>query len=244
MSDRPPGSITRVQPESTRRLLALSGLLSALGAAELLATFALARPHLPAQIPDHFGLTGQANAYAAPEAYLLVQLGILLSVGLVFGLLLWGIGRSPTLSASQRGWIETPLLAIQGALTVGVLPGLNVLLLGNVAGWWTVGTPGVAELSLLVSLLPVLVLAALLLRRSTTPFPRSPPRAEVTSRPRLPAGGPIELQCTACGQSFQLSGVPLLAPHLALPGDARLYVRCSLCGERGWNPVIARVNAA
>jgi hypothetical protein len=244
VSDSSHGQITPVHPEGARRWLGISVLLSALGLAELLVTYALARPHLPAQIPDHYGVTGQVNAYASPEAYFLVQLGTFLAVALVFGLVAWGVGRSPTLSSVQLDWIETPLLAIQGAIVVGVLPGLNALLLGNSAGWWSASDPGVASLMLLVALLPLLVLAAVLMRRSGSPFPRSPARPGVTRHPFLAAGGPIELQCSACGQSFQLSGVPLLAPHLALPGRARLYVRCSLCGERGWNSVIARVGAA
>lgn len=237
----PQPSISEAEPPRARRPLLLSVLLTSIGVAELVATYLLALPRLPAQFPDHFGVNGQVNGVASPAVFFGVELLTLVAAGTLFGVMQAWIGRSVPLAAIHRGGLGPPLLLIQGSLVLVVIPVGALLLLGDAAGWFGLPYLDVAELSGISALGPTITVLLLLRYRYYTPVPHRPPSTAPTARPFAAVGGPVELQCSACGQRYQLSGVPLFAPHLGLAGSGSLYLRCPRCGERGWNRLVARL---
>jgi hypothetical protein len=238
-----PARISRAESHPSRAPAVAAATLGAIGALEVLAVYLVLRGRLPSQVPWHFGVGGQPNGSAPVLLVLGLNLGVVLLVSAAFlGLQWWGT-RSVPLARQFAGTLVRPLLVLQGIIVVGILPVVSGLLFAEAAGAVGTSDPGVEPLLVLVGALTAPVILVVLLIESRG---RVGTVTAVASDPQptpvpLAVGGPIEMKCSACGEAFRLSGIPLLAPHIGVGRTGSLYLRCPRCGERGWDQIVGRV---
>lgn len=237
--------IHRIDLEPTvKSVLPRSVLLAVLGCLEVVVPFLLVWSRLPSSVPDHYGLNSAPNAFASPLTVLGLNLALTAGVSVVFFLVLWGSERSVPLKTQFRGRLSGALLLIQGALVLIGFPLISGIMFASAAGLFSLTGTGLGVLFLVIGLsIPAVILGAALLdaRRRTRTVPTSH-GSPTPIKARWAVGGPIELACSSCGKHFVLSGVPVLAPHMGIGQFGSLYLRCPLCGERGWDAVIGRVS--
>jgi DNA-directed RNA polymerase subunit RPC12/RpoP len=188
-----------------------------LGAVAILVTFQLVRAHLAAQIPSHFGASGQVTVTMSPEGFLLTALVAQLLVTAVLAVVLYLSLRSGLIEQQQGpgiGRILGALLAgMAGLVTPAPIIGLLASDAGDAPGW-----AGSAGLLLSLFLIVPLVVVALLL--------------SYRMRFRSTVGGSAEFECSSCGASFAPPTWRwVIGPHIG----ASVYLTCPRCGERGWD---------
>jgi hypothetical protein len=239
-SDR---SVRPSEGSRARWPLLVSAGLGLLGILEVVAVYLDLQARLPASVPDHFGVSGQVNGALPPTTLVAVELGTISAVAIVFFVILrWG-ARSPPLAAQFQQSLVLPLLIMEGTIVVAAVPTISGLLFASAAGVWGVSGQGLGLVALAVGLLPLIILAVVLLRSGRSRIP-TVPKSTLGDAPTpalLGVGGPVELACSSCGETFRLSGVPLLSPHMGFAGKGSLYVRCPRCGERGWDSIMGKV---
>jgi hypothetical protein len=222
-----------------------SAVIGAVSGLEVLAVYLAVQGRLPAQVPDHFSISGAVNGSLPPLVLLLVTFAEIAGMTAIFAGILWWSVRSVPLALHFRGKIERTLLGLQAAITMVVIPVITGLIYVSAAG--VVNLPG-NELGEATNILGFLFAAVILgfavlqahhWTRNVPGSPDSGPRV----RARSGIGGPIEMVCSSCGEHFQVSGVPLFTPHIGVGRVGSLYLRCPRCGERGWNVVLGRVAA-
>lgn len=240
----PATNLLRKGGNPSRAPIARSIALGITGAIEVILVFLLVRDRLPSEVTDHFGLNGVANGSLPPGALLGVELGQIGVLSAVFLAIVWLSGRSATLTHQVGSRLTKALLIMQGAVVVGLIPLLSGLLFASSAGELSVTGSALGLLTLSIGLVPLVALFAVLHFRNREALQKwSPSQSGTAPAPAfLGVGRPIELTCSSCGQLFRLSGVPLFAPHMAVGLHGSFYVRCPLCGERGWDALVARVS--
>ncbi len=237
----PPG-LQRVTVTPRPRAVRIAVGLAALGTAETLAVYLAVAHRLPSQVVDHFGIDGSPNGALPPLLFLLVSVLEVLGISAVFiGMQAW-VARSVSLAVQFRGRLPGPLLLLQGAIVVGVLPLTNGLLLTSAAGIfpWSGNQLGWLQFVIGVGSAVAILGAAFWQGRQWTPVVPDPGGALPMYRIRGSVGAPVEMRCPSCGDRYLLSGVPLFAPHMGVGQFGSLYLQCPRCGERGWNQIVAR----
>jgi hypothetical protein len=237
----------------TSHALGLAVGLGLLGAAEVAAAFVALMPNLPATIPDHFDLGGNVNGAVPRTGFLAGELVLIGGLTAVFALLIALTGRSAPLSHQFGSSFLRPLLAFEASVVTLSVPAIAVITLVRAAGVWNPG-PETVGLALFASGLIPLGAVLLVVVPAYGPgrwaeghgaervqTPSTLPRARASVRFGL--GAPVEMQCSACGEPFELAAIPLLAPHMGLGGEGSLYITCPRCGERGWDPILRRLPA-
>ena len=241
-SGPPTPTVHRVGGTPSGRALLIASLLGTAGVIEVTVPFLILSPKLPGNIIDHFGIDGQPNGSLPAGLFMAVVLGTIFALTLVFLALLYFSSRSPALSTGHGARITRLLLILDGTMVVGVLPLISLLLLASASGVWSVTGQGLGGAVFAVGVLPLAAITVALLATGRARLPRrlDSGGAAAPRQAFLGVGGGIELSCSACGEAFQLSGVPLLAPHWGAGGRGSIYMRCPRCGERGWDAVVAR----
>ena len=220
----------------------LAAAFAVLGVVEILVVYLLLQSRLPGQVAWHFGVSGQPDGWETPEVVLAVELAQVMVLSLVFVVMQWWIARSAPLAVAFRGRIVRPLLALQAVIVVGIFPLVSGLLFASAAGDLGISGAPLGALFLVIGLgsAGALLVALGLHGRGRIPTVRGA-AGEMSHRARFAVGGPIELNCPACGEQYRLNGVPLFSPHLGVGRVGSLYLRCPRCGELGWNTIVARV---
>jgi hypothetical protein len=233
---------TTVQPlrrDAAPRRWVKVGLAGGLGDLAVVIIYFAIQSRLPGSIPSHYAANGTVDSMLSPEVLvgsLLVLNGF---VTLVLMGLVRGIERSEVLEFRYGPWLLGPMTGRLAVLAALMIPVPSVLLLLGPAGLLPTWAPPIAVSTLAIALAPLLIFLLLLIRsfaqrsRPTDDRPASP---RVTGR--TAENGPVFL-CSACGQRFVRSTWILLAPRVGfsvVEGGASYYLRCPICGERGWDP--------
>ena len=219
--------------------LAIGGL----GALELGAIYLAFYGRLPRQVPSHLGASGAVNGWLTPMQLLLGEVALVAVTTVLFTAVLAWYARSAPLRKRHGTVFVRPLLGLLGAIVVCSVPLTFGALMWNAVGGAPFSGGFLGPTLEAISLIPVLAAILLLVaaRGRRVPEAHDPMLRAQAAPVLLGVGPPIALTCGACGQAFVLEAVPLLAPHMALGGDASLWVRCARCGERGWCAVTRRL---
>jgi hypothetical protein len=230
-----PTIVRPLVPGRTGRLWLTMLLGGVAGIAATLAVYAELSARLPAEIPDHFSLTGQVNGSLPPGEF--VEVGVVLVAGLtiLFTAILYGVSRSAVLERIHGARLAYGILALGLVFCAGVQPTAWSLLLASAAGVLPLSGGTLDAIVVAADALPVLLLVAILLALRATSH-TGPVGGPGTPTPSLL--GPVELLCSSCGERFRLDRFPLLAPHMGMGTSASLYLKCPRCGERGWNTLL------
>jgi hypothetical protein len=220
-----------------------AAVIGAAGLVEVLVLFLAFRARLPTEVPDHFAATGTADGWLAPVQLLEVQLFLVASVAVLITAVLIGAARSSALRFHHGRAFVRPLLGLEAAVTLVSVPGSFAVVLLN-----ALGTPAIAPSTMALLLnglgvFPIVVIIGLLVasRGQRLPSAHDPVRRAGAEHAFLGIGGHVEFSCPACGGTFVLDGIPLLAPHMAFGGEGSIYLRCPRCGERGWCAIVRRL---
>ncbi|MCI4369780.1 MAG: DUF1648 domain-containing protein [Thermoplasmata archaeon] len=213
------GRVAPVPPGGVGRPWRWVVAAGAAGAVVQLLTFLAVRTRLPAEIPSHYGLAGQANATTSPELFVLVAVVTEVVTALVLAAVLYFALRSGVIEHQHGPGFAPALGALLSLLALVVSVPPTLLLVGD-AGYGPSG--GTFDVAVGVALLLVPVVAVQMwfgrLRRGTSGAPTRT--------------GPIEFRCSSCGESFAPStGALVFSPHIG----GSLYLACPVCGERGWD---------
>ena len=164
MSERgsidPGGVVSAAWIQPRRWPSGVSVAFGILGALELLLVYVVVRSRLPSSIPWHYGPTGQPNGSVPPLLVLGLDLSILSLVTIAFAAILWWGARSVPLVTQFRGRLTWPLLVLQAALGVGILPLVFGLLFVQASVGLGASTLGV---EILLTLLGALTASVILL---------------------------------------------------------------------------------
>ncbi|MCI4362122.1 MAG: DUF1648 domain-containing protein, partial [Thermoplasmata archaeon] len=194
------------------------GLAGGLGAVAILVAYEFVRSRLAAQIPSHFGISGQVNATMSPEGFLLTGLLTQITLTLLLTVVLYLSLRSGVIEQQQGPGIARILGAVLAAMAGLLVPLPTIGVLVSDAG----EAPSWAGNAAAV-LLPVLLVAPLLLVVAVVSY---------RVRFRSTSSGTTRFECSACGESFAPPTWRwVVGPHIG----ASVYLTCPRCGERGWD---------
>jgi hypothetical protein len=210
---------------------------SAIGVAALLGAYAYLAPSLPPTIPSHYNAAGAVDGTTSPRGFVIGGIAVVGSVTLVGFFLLYLSWRNDFLRDGFGRTVLVPVAVLLAILTGACVPATFIAGLVNGLGRWPGGTPAYLVFGLAISLVPAIALVPLVvIGVLSRPAVRRGPHA---------AGGPVAgepqgpiFQCSACGQRFYRSSWVLLTPRIGVGlvrGGAAYYLRCPVCGERGWH---------
>jgi hypothetical protein len=193
--------------------------VAAAGAAGVLAlilTFVAVRPRLPAQVPSHYGAAGGVTATMPPLEFLATAVAIQVASTLVLTVVIYLAFRSGVIEHQHGPGFAPALGGALAALALATAAPTTLLLIAD-AGYLHDGGVLALLVGLVVVVLPLGILVAVVGARG---------------RGRVTRGGEDRFECSSCGATF-LAGTArwVLGPHLG----ASVYLRCSHCGERGWD---------
>jgi|GEM_PF-4387786 len=232
------GSTIRPLPRSTPSHRGLPVILAALvGAAEIGLTALALAPRLPAQVPAHYDLQGHVDSMASVPAFVEIGVGGVLLLGAGLGILLYALGRSEVLELRHGRAVLGPVTWLLVVLVGLAFPLPFWGTLASAAGVIPLSASVLAALTVAIELgsVGVVLLVVVTGVRAAPPLP-SGPSSGFPSAGRY-RSGPV-YQCAACGERFVRSSLTLLAPRLGVSvvrGGASYYLRCPICGERGWS---------
>jgi hypothetical protein len=210
----------------------------AIGVAASVVAYGALASRLPPTIPSQYDVNGAVTGTMPPFDLLLVGIGTNLLVAGLFVGLLYGLGRSEVLRHRFGPGLLRPLAVFGVVLTAVSLPATFLLVLasgaGAVPGWF----PPQKLILPIVAFPPALgLILALAIQAGTTGF-RLPSLTAPASLAGASPGRNLILRCSACGHLFERAAWYVLAPRvggLTPLGGAAYYLRCPVCGERGWN---------
>jgi hypothetical protein len=234
------GGTVRTLPPPPGRAALIGAGLGALGVLEVMVGFLTIQPRLPPEVPDHFGLAGNANGALPPLQFLGVELASVLLIALMFVALIVLAARSPALRRNYGATLARQLLWLEASIVAVLIPGINETVLLRAGGLWAPPAPELSLVFVALGIAPLLVIALVVARfgGGRARAPTGPATTAVRGTAFAGVGDPIELSCASCGRPFLLPAVPLFAPHMGLGGQRSLYVRCPSCGERNWDRVL------
>jgi hypothetical protein len=237
------GTARPTELHANGRPVRTAALLGGVGGMEVLLEYLALRVRLPAQVPWQFGLNGQTTGTLGPLPLLGIELVLVTAVTLAFTGALWWGSRSVPLASQFGSRLVRPLLTLQGVIVAGVLPLVFGLQFASAAGVLGISGPNFGILlnvmGVLIAL--IIILLALVLTASLVPTLPNLPSEGPPARATFAVGGPIELACSACGQRFRLSGVPIFVLRVGIGRFGSLYIPCPRCGERSWDKILGRV---
>lgn len=216
----PRGRIAPIPPGNRRRPWAAVIVGGLLGTALQLVVYVTLAPRLPPEVPSHYGPTGQVTASLSAFGLLLVGVSSELIVTTLVAAILFLSLRNGVVEHQHGPGFSPWLGRVLGVVAFAPAVPTTVLLLGD-AGVAPAGGGAAAVAGIAFAAVPLLVLVAVATAR------RRPTRA---SAPRSSRG--MTFECSSCGKTFEPGGFSVVfGPHIG----GSVYLRCPVCGERGWD---------
>lgn len=240
---RPPSitPLTPMRPSYRWLAVLLAGLA---GLVEILAVYYAVASQLPAEVPTHYNAQGVADAFGPPGAFVLAGVvGQIVVTGTIAALFA-ALGSDVPLERRHARSALDPAAAFSAVILAGVFPLAWWGELLELAGAWPLGSVHGWQVGLLLALGSAAAAGYFAIRFArSAPAPEPIPFGDLV-RVRSARRGPI-FECTACGRRHLRSAWWMLAPRVgvsAVAGGASYYLRCPVCGERGWFPRVGWVH--